>query len=107
MINSSNAKVGDKIYIPEQKRPYTIRARDERYIIATKPFNPKHTVLYFIIDLIKGWRGPDDRIFCSGYESDEDVHNRLTELQKGEIELSYRHSLKEIAIEKIVPRGRL
>lgn len=31
--------VGDKISIPGEKKPYTVRARDERYIICTKPFN--------------------------------------------------------------------
>lgn len=43
--------IGDKVYIPGEKRPYTVRVRDERYIICTKPYNPKRTVLYFIIDL--------------------------------------------------------
>ena len=44
-------KVGDKVYVPNEKQPYRVKARDERYIICTKPFNLKHTVLYFIIDL--------------------------------------------------------
>ena len=33
-------EVGDKVYIPGQKRPYKVRARDDRYIICTKPYNP-------------------------------------------------------------------
>ena len=33
-------EVGDKVYIPDQKRPYRVRARDDRYIICTKPYNP-------------------------------------------------------------------
>ena len=44
--------VGDKIYIPGEKRPYTVQCRDDRYIICTKPFNLRHTVQYFIIDLV-------------------------------------------------------
>ena len=83
-------EVGDKVYISNEKRPYRVRARDERYIICTKPYNPKRTVLYFIIDLKERVRGPDNMVFCSGYETDEDCVERLQELQSGEIEVSWR-----------------
>ena len=86
-------KVGDKVYIPTDKRPYTVKARDERYIICTKPFNARHTVLYFIIDLVDKWRAPDNMIFCHGYETDEDCIERLKELQSGTIELSRRRGI--------------
>ena len=85
--------VGDKVYIPNQKRPFRVRARDDRYIICTKPFNPKHTVIYFIVDLVKKWRAPDNMIFCMGYETDEDCQDRLRQLQNGEIELSMRRGI--------------
>ena len=87
-------EVGDKVYIPNEKKPYRVRARDERYIICTKPYNPKHTVLYFIIDLGNKWRAPDNRVFCSGYESDEDCIERLHELQRGNLQLSSRRGVK-------------
>lgn len=83
-------EVGDKVYVPKEKRPYRVRARDERYIICTKPYNPQRTVRYFIIDLKERVRGPDNMVFCSGYESDEDCAERLKELQSGEIEVSLR-----------------
>lgn len=83
-------EVGDKVYVPNEKRPYRVRARDERYIICTKPYNPKRTVLYFIVDLKERVRGPDNMVFCSGYETDEDCAERLKELQSGEIEVSWR-----------------
>lgn len=83
-------KVGDKVYIPNEKRPYRVRARDERYIICTKPYNPKRTVIYFIVDLKEKMRGPDNMVFCSGYETDADCAERLKELQSGEIEVSWR-----------------
>lgn len=86
-------KVGDKVYIPNQKRPYTVRARDDRYIICTKPFNARHTVLYFIVDLVDKWRGPDNMIFCMGYETDADCQERLQELQNGTIEVSIRRGI--------------
>lgn len=85
--------VGDKVYVPTDKRPYTVKARDDRYIICTKPFNARHTVLYFIIDLVDKWRAPDNMIFCHGYETTEDCLKRLEELQNGTIELSRRRGV--------------
>lgn len=85
--------VGDKVYIPNHKRPFTVRARDDRYIICTKPFNARKTVLYFIVDLEEQRRGPDNMVFCSGYETDEQCRERLEELQKWEIEVSYRRGI--------------
>ena len=85
--------VGDKVYIPDQKRPFRVRARDDRYIICTKPFNPQHTVIYFIVDLVNKWRAPDNMIFCSGYGTDEQCQERLQELQSGQIELSRRRGI--------------
>lgn len=85
--------IGDKVYIPEHKRPFRVKARDNRYIICTKPYNPQHTVIYFIIDLQDKWRAPDDKVFCSGYKTDDDYKKRLKELQSGEISLSRRRGI--------------
>ena len=85
--------VGDKVFVPKEKRPYRVRIRDDRYIICTKPFNPKHTVLYFIVDLKRKMRGQDNMIFCSGYETDEHCKERLKELQDGEIEVRMRRGI--------------
>lgn len=86
-------EVGDKVYIPSHKRPFRAKARDDRYIICTKPFNAQHTVIYFIVDLIDKWRAPDNLIFCLGYETDEDCQERLQQLQNGEIGLSWRRGI--------------
>ena len=86
-------EVGDRVYIPNEKRPYKVRARDNKYIICTKPYNPQHTVIYFIVDLVDKWRAPDNMIFCSGYETDEQCQKRLKELQSGKIELSMRRGI--------------
>lgn len=101
MIDPTNVKVDDKIFVSGEKKPYKVRARDDRYIIATKPFNPKKTVLYFIIDLVRGVRGPDNMIFCFGYETDEHIKERLKELQVGETEVSYRRSVPSIMVQSI------
>lgn len=87
------AEVGDKIYVPTDKKPYRVRCRDDRYIICTKPMNLYHTVLYFIIDLKEKWRAPDDRVFCEGYETDEQCAERLKELKNGKIFLSRRRGI--------------
>jgi hypothetical protein len=86
-------ELGDRVYVPGEKKPYRVRARDDRYIICTKPFNPKHTVMYFVIDLKERRRGPDNMVFCFGYESDEDCNERLKQLQKGMIEVSRRRDV--------------
>lgn len=84
-------EIGDKIYVPNEKRPYRVRARDERYIICTKPYFG--TVLYFIVDLKERWRAPDNRVFCFGYETNEQCNERLKELQRGQIKLSVRRGI--------------
>lgn len=40
-------EVGQKIAFANEKRPYTIQARNERYIIMTKPFNLKKNGVLF------------------------------------------------------------
>ena len=84
-------EIGDKVYIPNEKRPYRVKARDERYIICTKPCFG--TVLYFIVDLVDKWRAPDDMIFCFGYETDDECQERLKELQTGVTRLSVRRGI--------------
>ena len=85
-------EVGDKVYVPLDDKTYDVRARDDRYIICTRPY--EDTVMYFIVDLVNRWRAPDNMIFGSGYETDEDCQERLQELQNGEIELSRRRGLR-------------
>ena len=85
--------VGDRVYVDGETKPYRVRCRDDRFIICTKPYNPRRTVQYFIIDLEKRLRGPDNMVFCLGYESDEDCRERLSELQSGMIEVSLRRSV--------------
>ena len=91
MKELKDLKVGDYVWIPENKKPFVVKARDEQDIICTKPYNPQHTVIYFIIDLVRNVRGTDDRIFCFGYETKEMCEERLEDLQSGLMEVSYRN----------------
>ena len=86
-----NVNPGDRVYVPGEKRPYKVRCRDERYIICTKPMNLRRTVMYFVADLEERVRGPDDRVFCSGYETDGQCAERLSELESGKISVSHRN----------------
>ena len=86
--------IGDKVYIPDQKRPFRVKARDNRYIICTKWCNLHGGApIYFIVDLKAKRRAPDNRIFCEGYVTDEQCQERLKELQNGELELSWRRGI--------------
>lgn len=86
-------KPGDRVFVSGETRPYRVRCRDERYIICTKPYNPKRTVMYFIIDLERKVRGPDNMAFCFGYETQEQCEERLQELRAGRMEVSYRRAV--------------
>ena len=77
-------KVGDKIHFDGERNAYTVRACDSRYLICTKPFNPKKTVLYTIVDLQEKVRGTENLVFGMGFETDEDCQEALQRLQSEE-----------------------
>jgi hypothetical protein len=87
-------KVGDKVYFYGEKRPYTIKAADDRYAICTKPFNLKRTVLYTIIDFKNEIRSTNYWIFNPyDYAVQEDIDECMRDLQSGKCELSRRNSV--------------
>jgi hypothetical protein len=67
----ASCPVGTRIFFAEEKSPYRVRARSDRYLVCTKPFNPKRTVFYTIIDLVEQVRGPENLVFGFGAETDE------------------------------------
>lgn len=83
--------VGCKIKFKTEKRPYTIRASNDRFAICTKPFFLKNTVIYTIIDLQRGVRGTEGTVFCMGFESDQDCNEALERLTTGETQVSQRN----------------
>lgn len=99
-----DCRIGTKIWIKEEKRPYKVRAKGNRYLVCTKPFNPKHTVLYTIIDLQKNIRGTENLVFGMGAETDEqciEMVNRLESKDDAEkTEISHRNRI-ELNIEKV------
>jgi hypothetical protein len=91
---------GDKVWFAEEKQGYTVRACNDRYAVCTKPFNPKRTVLYSIVDLKEDIRGRENLIFCMGFETDQLCNEALQRLISGESEVSHRHHI-ELKIIKV------
>ena len=90
-----NLKIGDKIKFASEKQKYSIKTKSDRYLICTKPFNPKKTVLYTIIDLERLVRGTNNRIFNSyDYAVQEDIDECLGDLELEQIEVSHRNCVK-------------
>ena len=92
-----NLKVGDKIKLASEKQRYTVKAKSDRFLICTKPFNPKKTVLYTIIDLTRLVRGPNNMVFNPyDYEIQTDIDECLKDLIENRhgLEVSHRHSVK-------------
>ncbi len=85
--------IGDRILFAEEKRPYRIKAMNDRFLVCTKPYNPKRTVLYTIVDLKENVRGTENTVFCMGFETDEDCNEALVRLESGESEVSHRNRI--------------
>jgi hypothetical protein len=81
MTDLTTTPVGARIWFHGESRPYRIRARSDRYLVCTKPFNPKHTVLYTVVDLVEGVRGTENLIFGMGAESDQDCEEMIQRLE--------------------------
>jgi len=81
-------KGGDKVKFKREKQRYTVQACDSRYLICTKPFNAKRTVIYTIVDLQEKIRGKENLVFCMGFETKELCEYALARLQKGISEIS-------------------
>jgi len=90
-------KVGDKIKFTPEKQRYTVKAKSDRYIICTKPFNLMHTVLYTIIDLERLVRGTNNMIFNPyDYAVQEDIDECLVDLDyhNNGTEVTHRNCIK-------------
>lgn len=95
MIDKCNLlKIGDKIKFETEKQRYTVKAKSDRFLICTKPFNPKKTCLYTIIDLDRLVRGTNDRIFNPyDYMIQEDIDECMEDLISGKVEATHRNCI--------------
>lgn len=92
--------VGDKIKFERERNRYTVQACDSRFVICSKPFNAKKTVLYTVIDLNQDIRGTENLVFGMGAETKEQCEEMLSRLQNNESEVSYRNRI-QLDIESI------
>lgn len=98
-FNLDELKVGDRIYVANEKRGYQIKARNNRYLICTKPHFK--TCLYFIADTLEMVRGTNNLVFNPyDYCIQEDIDDCLDDLEKGKIEVSWRNRVPFI-IDKV------
>lgn len=86
-------KVGQKIKFKEEKQRYTIQACNKRYAVCIKPFNPKKTVLYTIVDLKEKIRGTENLILSEGAETREQCEEMLERIVSGKTEISHRNKI--------------
>jgi len=93
-------KPGTKIKFTAETQRYTVRACNERYWVCNKPFNLKKTVLYTVVDLVRGVRGTENLIFGFGAETKKQCEQMLDRLVRGESEVSYRNVIP-LDIERI------
>jgi hypothetical protein len=70
-------QVGDRVWFDGEVQGYTVQARGERYLICTKPFNLRRTVLYTVVDLEEEVRGTENLLFGMGAETREEMLARL------------------------------
>lgn len=83
--------LGARVYVPDERRGYVVRARNDRFAVCTKPHFS--TVLYFILDAAEGWRAPEGVVFGLGAESKDDCEEMLERVTLAETELSRRHGV--------------
>lgn len=84
-------KVGEKVKFTSENRRYTVRAAGERFAVLNKPFNPKKTVIYTVVDLQEGVRGTENLVFGMGAETPEQCAEMLKRLESGQTEVSHRN----------------
>ena len=94
--------VGDKVKFRNQKQRYTVQACNELFAVCTKPFNPRKTVLYTVIDFMENVRGTENLIFGMGAETKEQCREMLERLTTNETEVSYRNRVP-LDIERVYP----
>jgi len=94
--------VGDRIKFVSEHNSYEIQAvsTDGRWVVATKPFNLRNTVIYTLIDTVNQLRGVDDSLGNSlGYETRADCEESLKLIQSGMFGYSYRRRPMELDVE--------
>ena len=94
---------GIKIKFKEEKQAYEVQACGLRYMVCTKPFNLKKTVLYTIVDKLQRIRGTENVVFGMGAETKSDCSRMLERLEShgsDGTEISHRNRI-DLNVEEI------
>lgn len=83
--------VGSKIKFSNEKQAFTVQASNRFFSVCTKPFNPKKTTLYTIVDWHNRTRGTENLVFGMGAETKEQCVEMLERLTSGETDISHRN----------------
>lgn len=70
-------EVGDLVAVIGEKNRYTVRCRDERWIVCTKPYNAHRRKKHLIIDTENKMYGSDNHPYGLFYQTDEQCHYAL------------------------------
>lgn len=83
---------GMRIRFANERQAYTVQAvsASGRYVVCTRPFNLQRTVFYTVMDLAKGIRGADNRVFSPGYETIEDCQDVASAFEATDIYTRFR-----------------
>ena len=88
---AAKLSTGTKVKFAAEKHCYTVRAAGRRFVVLTKPFAARNTVLYTVCDLAEGVRGTENLVFGEGAETEEQCAEMLARLESGETEVSHRN----------------
>lgn len=89
MKSLSEIREGHKIYWKNSSTPMVVRARNDRYVIATTWLSRSD---YSILDLDNGVCSTNDRTFNPyNYRCTEDIKRCLDDLENKKVSLSERH----------------
>ena len=98
-----NIKPGARIWFEEERNPYTVQASGGGFVVCTRPFAPRKTVLYTIIDVRENVRGPENLIFGRGAETPKQCRQMIARLSGAfgdKTQVSKRHGI-DLKVRKI------
>jgi hypothetical protein len=100
---------GWRVRFAEERNAYTVQARNERYLVCTKPFPLLRTVLYTVVDLQEQVRGTEGVVFGFGAETQVDCEQMLQRLEGKDrdfnTEVSYRNRVPLHVVAVLAPNA--